>query len=103
LIKGTHILINSRGTQLIIENPITAACFGMYEVTFKLYTIICREKYKSYMRNTQTGTGKSSVSREVILLLGKKVNMNMCLILNGYRDRTVRIYKYKNIVNGNKQ
>ena len=44
----------------------------MYEVTFKLYTIICREKYKSYMRNVQGGTGKSSVFREVILLLEKK-------------------------------
>jgi len=75
----------------------------MYEVTFKLYTIICREKYKSYMRNKQRGTGKSSVFREVILLLEKKVNMNMCLILNGYRDRTVRIYKYKSNVNGNNE
>jgi hypothetical protein len=33
----------------------------------------------------------------------KKVNMNMCLILNGYRDRAVGIYKYQSTVNGNKE
>jgi hypothetical protein len=33
----------------------------------------------------------------------KKVHINMCLILNGYRDRAVSIYKYKSIVNGNKE
>jgi hypothetical protein len=27
--------------------------------------------------------------------------MNMCLILNGYRDRALGIYKQKGIVNGN--
>jgi hypothetical protein len=30
------------------------------------------------------------------------VHINMCLILNGYRDRAVWIYKYKTIVNCNK-
>jgi len=29
--------------------------------------------------------------------------MNMCLILNGYRDRGVRINKYESSVNGNKE
>jgi hypothetical protein len=29
--------------------------------------------------------------------------MNMCLIQNGYQDRTVWIYKYKNNVNWNKE
>jgi hypothetical protein len=29
--------------------------------------------------------------------------MNMCPILNGYGDRFVWIYKYKSIVNGNKE
>jgi hypothetical protein len=33
----------------------------------------------------------------------KKVHMNMCLLLNGYRDRAVWIYKYKSIVNGDKE
>jgi len=33
----------------------------------------------------------------------KKVYMNMCLIMNGYQERTVWIYKYKNSVNGNKE
>lgn len=32
----------------------------------------------------------------------KKVDMNNYRILNGYRDRAVRIYKYKNTVNRNK-
>jgi len=27
----------------------------------------------------------------------------MCLILNGYRDRAVRIYKHESSVNGNKE
>ena len=31
-----------------------------------------------------------------------KVHMNMCLILNGYWDTAVWIYKYKSSVNGNK-
>ena len=29
--------------------------------------------------------------------------MNMCLILNGYRDTAVWIYKHKSIVNGDKE
>jgi hypothetical protein len=33
----------------------------------------------------------------------KKVHMNMRLILSGYRARGVRIYKCKNIVNGNRE
>jgi len=28
--------------------------------------------------------------------------MNLCLILNGYRDRALQIYKYKSNVSGNK-
>jgi hypothetical protein len=32
----------------------------------------------------------------------KKVYINMCLILNGYRERNVWNYKYKSIVSGNK-
>jgi len=32
----------------------------------------------------------------------KSIHMNMCLILNGYQDRIVWIYKYKNRANGNK-
>jgi hypothetical protein len=31
------------------------------------------------------------------------LRMNMRLILNGYRDRAVRIYKYKNIMNSKKK
>lgn len=27
----------------------------------------------------------------------------MCLIANGFRDRAVGVYKYKNIVNGHKE
>jgi hypothetical protein len=33
----------------------------------------------------------------------KKVCMYMCVILNGYRDGAVLIYKYKIIVHGNKK
>ena len=33
----------------------------------------------------------------------KKVHINMCLILNGYQDRIVWIYKNKSSVNGNKK
>ena len=33
----------------------------------------------------------------------KKVCMNMCLIQNGYRDRAVWIFKYKSIMNDNKE
>jgi hypothetical protein len=33
----------------------------------------------------------------------KKIYINMCLILNDYRDRAVWINKYKIIVNGNKE
>jgi hypothetical protein len=54
------------------------------------------------MRNIQGGTGKGSVFGEVIVRK-EKVNMNMCLILNGYRETAVRIYKYKSIVNDNKE
>jgi len=32
----------------------------------------------------------------------RKVDTDMCLILNGQRDTAVRIYKYVNVVNGNK-
>jgi hypothetical protein len=40
---------------------------------------------------------ESSEFWEVILsvILRKKFHINMCLILNGYRDRVVSIYKYK--------
>jgi hypothetical protein len=37
--------------------------------------------------------------RESIGHCDKKVYMNMCLILSGHRDKAVRIYKYKSIVN----
>ena len=33
----------------------------------------------------------------------KKARMNMCLFLNGYRDRPAGIYEHENIVNGNKK
>ena len=33
----------------------------------------------------------------------RNVYMNICLILNGNRDRSVRIYKSKLIVNGNEE
>jgi hypothetical protein len=33
----------------------------------------------------------------------KKVHIKMCLILNGYRDRAVGMYKYNSIVSGNKE
>ena len=31
----------------------------------------------------------------------EKVHMNICLTLNGYRDRAAGIYQYANTVNGN--
>jgi hypothetical protein len=37
------------------------------------------------------------------VIVRKKVHVNMCLILNGYRDRAVCIYKYNSIVNDNKE
>ena len=33
----------------------------------------------------------------------KKVHINKCLIMNGYQERSVWIYRYKSIVNGNKE
>ena len=39
----------------------------------------------------------------VLVILKKKVHMNMCLILNGYRDTAVRTYKYTSNVNGTKE
>jgi hypothetical protein len=36
----------------------------------------------------------------VRVIVRKNVHMNMCLILNVYRDRDVRTYKYYSIVNG---
>jgi hypothetical protein len=46
-----------------------------------------------------------SLFREVILsvIVRKQVDMNMCLIVSGYRDRAVWIYRYKIVVNGNKE
>ena len=46
--------------------------------------------------------GKRSIYREVTISVTarKKVHMNLCLILNGYRDRAVGTYKHKIIVNG---
>ena len=41
--------------------------------------------------------------RGIIDYCEKQVRMNMCIILSGYRDRTVWIDKYKSIVNGNKE
>jgi hypothetical protein len=37
------------------------------------------------------------------VIVRRKVHVNKCLILNGYRDRAVGMYKYKSIVNGNKE
>jgi hypothetical protein len=47
--------------------------------------------------------GKVNVLEDYSSLKKKRIDMNMCLILNGYQDRTVWIYKYKNSVNGNRQ
>jgi len=33
----------------------------------------------------------------------KEVPVDMCVILNDNRDKTVRIYQYKGVVNGKKQ
>jgi hypothetical protein len=33
----------------------------------------------------------------------KKFRMNMCLLLNGYRDRALRMYKYKSTVKGDNE
>jgi len=37
------------------------------------------------------------------VILKKKIHMNMWLNLNGYRDTVFLIYKYKSIVNFNKE
>jgi hypothetical protein len=39
----------------------------------------------------------------VLAIVRKKVNMSMCLIVNGYRDTAVGIYKYRSIVIGYKE
>ena len=39
----------------------------------------------------------------VFVILRKKIHMSTCLILNGYWDTAVWIYKHKNNVNGNKR
>jgi hypothetical protein len=39
----------------------------------------------------------------ISFIVRKNVHMNMYLILNDYRDRAVWIYKYKSILNGNKE
>jgi hypothetical protein len=46
-----------------------------------------------------------SMSWEVIVavIVREKVHMNMCLIVNGYRDTAVSIYKYRSIVIGYKE
>ena len=49
--------------------------------------------------------GKINILEEYIInhCKKKKVHMNMCLIQNGYKDRTVWIYKHKNSLNVTKQ
>jgi len=48
---------------------------------------------------------KKSVFLEVVVsvIVRDKIRMNTCLILIGYRDKTFLIYKYENIMNGNKE
>jgi hypothetical protein len=48
---------------------------------------------------------EKSIFWEVIgqFIVRKEVRMNMRIILNGYRGTGVRTYKYKSIVNGNKE
>jgi len=48
---------------------------------------------------------KRSLLCEVIVtvIVTKSVVINMCLILNMYRDRAARIHEYKGIVTGNKE
>jgi len=38
----------------------------------------------------------------ISVIVRKNVRMNICLILCGYRDRTVWMYKYNSFVNGSK-
>jgi len=47
----------------------------------------------------QSDSGENSMFWEVIvsITVRKIFHMNMCLILNGYRDRAVRMHKYKSI------
>ena len=40
---------------------------------------------------------------DIMGLCEKIVRMDMCLIPNVYRDRAVWIYKYKNVMRGNKK
>ena len=46
-----------------------------------------------------------SIFFDVIVLVnvGKKVHMNLCIIPDGYQNRAVWIYEYKSTVNGNKE
>jgi hypothetical protein len=44
-----------------------------------------------------------SIICEVMLSLSEELYINVCVIRNGYGERTVRICKYQNIVNGSKK
>jgi hypothetical protein len=39
----------------------------------------------------------------IVSVTVRKIHINLCLILNGYRDKAVWIHRYKNIVNGSKE
>ena len=39
----------------------------------------------------------------IVSVTVRKIHINLCLILNGYRDRAVWIHRHKNIVNGSKE
>jgi hypothetical protein len=63
------------------------------------------EEALSLVLHTQGDSGrKVSIFCGVVSdIAEKKVCLNMCLILIGYRDGSVRICRHKNIVNGNKE
>jgi hypothetical protein len=62
------------------------------------YSTWCVEKVQG-----DSGGKVNFLGGKIVRHRERNVCMNMCLILNGYWDRDVWIYKYRSIVNGNKE
>ena len=66
--------------------------------------IHCSHRQGGSTTRKWTNVESDSEGKVIVSVIARKnVHMNTCLILNGYRDRAVWIYKYKSIVNDNKE
>ena len=67
----------------------------------------CRSKSlcidKSYVQGDPVGNVDFWEMRVSLIMRKNKERMRICLIVSGYWDRTVWIYKYESIVNGNEE